>query len=674
MIKRTICTILVFCMMSATANSAFALVIENAEDRTVSEAGIQFIEKFEGFSGKVYSDSSQWYIGYGTSCDAADYPGGISEEEAEKLLREALKKYETSVNSFLTEHDIDLTQCQFDALVSFTYNVGTSWMDSPNHIYMILTGGMENYTDLEMVNAIGIWCHIGKKVNGRLIERRLAEAKLFLIGNYDEDDAQDYSYIIFDPGSGSMEDDIYFYQSGQPYGTFPETKLDGYIFTGWYTSGGKQIGSNQIAGDSLTVTAGWSGGPISAERKLYSDVTEDDWFYTYVSDLSNGNVISGYPDGTFQPGNSVTCGEALKLILLAAGYDAQDAAGSHWASGYLKLAVSKGLVNAENIPDLNAPISRLLVAQIAAKALGFSKLEIQAPFADTSDGYVLSLYENDIITGGYENGVLVYKPESSITRAEISAVVWRITSIDVQVSQIQCGSYWVDVLKDVPVNSYDAGKFHLADGVMYYNSDKVKTCTGIDVSAYQGEINWQKVKASGVDFAMIRLGYRGYTVGSINLDSCFERNIQGALAAGLDVGVYFFSQAVSVEEAIEEARFVLSYIKGYGLTYPVVFDWEALGKTEARTYGLDTETLCQCANAFCGMMADEGYMPMIYFTSYIGYVKYDLSKVLDYEFWYAQYSDKPSFYYDYQMWQYTSGGTVDGISGNVDMNICFADY
>ena len=180
------------------------------------------------------------------------------------------------------------------------------------------------------------------------------------------------------------------------------------------------------------------------------------------------------------------------------------------------------------------------------------------------------------------------------------------------------------------------------------------------------------MKADGVDFAILRVGGRGYTEGGLYADTKFEQNLQGALDAGLEVGVYFFSQAITVKEAEEEARFVLDKIRGYALTGPVVFDWEALGKSEARTYGLDTDTLCRCALAFCELVEEAGYTPMIYLTSYAGYVKYDLSRVMDYPFWFAEYDKAaPTFYYHFQMWQYTSKGSVDGIQGNVDMNLWF---
>lgn len=129
---------------------------------------------------------------------------------------------------------------------------------------------------------------------------------------------------------------------------------------------------------------------------------------------------------------------------------------------------------------------------------------------------------------------------------------------------------------------------------------------------------------------------------------------------------------MSVAEAQEEAYHVLDKLRGHEITGPVVFDWEVIGKREARTYGIETGVLCAAANAFCKIIKDAGYDPMIYITDYAGYVKYDLSEVMDYPLWYARYDvDAPSFYYDFAMWQYSSKGSVDGIKGNVDMDIWF---
>ena len=178
---------------------------------------------------------------------------------------------------------------------------------------------------------------------------------------------------------------------------------------------------------------------------------------------------------------------------------------------------------------------------------------------------------------------------------------------------------------------------------------------------------------AGIEFAMIRVGYRGYgSEGKMMGDTYFQRNIQGALDAGLKVGVYYFSQAVTVEEARQEADYVLEQIAPYPISYPVVFDWERQNYSGSRTQKIpDTETMCRMANAFCEEIQAEGYQPMVYFYQNLAYNNYDLSKIMEHPFWLAQYTDYPSFYYDFEMWQYTSSGRVAGISGDVDLNLRF---
>ena len=313
------------------------------------------------------------------------------------------------------------------------------------------------------------------------------------------------------------------------------------------------------------------------------------------------------------------------------------------------------------------------MARLTAGALGLAPASGPSPFADADDASVTALYEWGILEGSQENGRRLYKPADGIRRAELSALIWRVNCLragETGKAQITYGAYTVDVLEGVPVNGYDPAAFRRKGSVMEYAAGETRL--GVDVSSYQGDIDWARVKADGVDFAILRVGGRGYTEGGLYADTKFEQNLQGALDAGLEVGVYFFSQAITVKEAEEEARFVLDKIRGYALTGPVVFDWEALGKSEARTYGLDTDTLCRCALAFCELVEEAGYTPMIYLTSYAGYVKYDLSRVMDYPFWFAEYDKAaPTFYYHFQMWQYTSKGSVDGIQGNVDMNLWF---
>lgn len=645
----------------------------------LSDDGLEFIKRFEGFTDTAYLDGGVWYIGYGTSCREGEYPDGITEDEAEELLRERVYEYETSLNEWLALQNISLTERRFDALISFTMNAGKTWMENGYRMSDMLKKGADSFSDVEIVNIFGAWCHWNKEVKETLVERRMAEACVFLYGDYYGDYADDFVYLVFNANGGTCESDIRFYERGKSFSDLPVPARSNYTFKGWKTDSGTVLSSTQTADRSMSVSAVWEANSSSPSwSNPYSDVRGNDWYFKYVKDLSIEGVINGFPDGSFRPGEPVTTGAALKLIMLATGYKEQAPTDANWASGYMSRALSDGLL--DEPVDLDAKASRLMIAEVSAKALGLSKVSQASPFSDTDDGAVLALYKAGIVEGSYEDGRLVYKPESSITRAEISAVIWRIKNkentqnTDTHEGQIQYNSHWLDILDDVEVNEYDSGDFYSSNGRIYYDSD-IKTYTGVDVSVYQGDIDWHKVKADGIDFAIIRLGYRGYgAAGTMHLDSNFVSNIEGAMSVGLPVGVYFFSQAITPKEAKEEAEFVLTYLKDYELTYPVVFDWEIIGSTSARTYGLDTKTLCECANTFCGIIEKAGYEAMIYFNTYAGYMKYDLSEINDYDFWFAQYQSKPNFYYGFDMWQYTSSGHVDGIVGNVDLNICFEDY
>lgn len=231
----------------------------------------------------------------------------------------------------------------------------------------------------------------------------------------------------------------------------------------------------------------------------------------------------------------------------------------------------------------------------------------------------------------------------------------------------------LEAKENVPVNEYRTAGFTIDEqGRICYEHNGVRAKAGIDVSFYQGEIDWNAVAADGVEFAIIRLGYRGYTEGTLQMDSRFQENIRGAMAAGLEVGVYFFSQAITPEEAEEEADYVMQALHGYDITYPVVFDWEFItpGKG-ARTDAMDGETLTQCAKAFCRRIAEAGYLPQVYFNQDMGYLTYDLGELKEYSFWLAEYSSRPDFYYHFDLWQYTHSGFVAGIQGSVDWNLDF---
>lgn len=197
---------------------------------------------------------------------------------------------------------------------------------------------------------------------------------------------------------------------------------------------------------------------------------------------------------------------------------------------------------------------------------------------------------------------------------------------------------------------------------------------GIDVSTYQGDIDWEKVAASGVKFVFIRLGYRGYESGLLVKDDRFEDNIRGALQNGIAVGVYFVTQAISVEEAVEEAQFVMENIRPYNVTWPIVLDIEDAASATARTAELSQQARTDHAIAFCETVKESGYTPMLYCNIRWFIEKLDITRITDYDKWFAQYFRKPFFPYAFQMWQYSSTGRIDGIEGNVDYNISFVDY
>lgn len=419
---------------------------------------------------------------------------------------------------------------------------------------------------------------------------------------------------------------------------------------------------------------------MAAGNPVYSDLPESRWSYRYISDLSRQGVINGYPNGTFQPTGSVTYGEAFKLILLSVGVGEPEAQpGKHWAYPYIQLALDNRLVYSFNSAYLDAAPPRLAVARMAARALDLTDISGASPYNDCDDGYVVELYEKGIMDGFLNSdGSRSFRPDKPVSREELATIVWRMRNIDVTKGMFRFNNYWLDVLEGVPASAYTGSQFVGGEnGRLTYSGGYF--AHGIDVSGFQRDIDWQAVAGDGVDFAIIRAGNRLYGKdgsGAVCEDSWFDRNMQGAIAAGLDVGAYFFSSAITVAEAVEEADLVISKLEPYRahVTYPVVCDWEYLGGSQSRAYGVDARIITQCVAAFCQRVEAAGYLPMFYINNYCGYVKLDLSKLTRYPVWYAEYASAPGFRYNFQMWQYSSTGHVAGVGGEVDMNLCFTPY
>ncbi len=208
--------------------------------------------------------------------------------------------------------------------------------------------------------------------------------------------------------------------------------------------------------------------------------------------------------------------------------------------------------------------------------------------------------------------------------------------------------------------------------IRYYDDNSnVLSKKGIDVSSFNGEIDWNKVARTDVDYAYIRCALRGSTEGKLMLDSCYEANIKGATAASIPVGVYFYTQAINETEAAEEAGFLLENIKDYKIDYPIVLDVESL---EGRTDGLSKEQRTKNAIAFLSEIEAEGYKTAIYGNLNTFFNMLDLEALEPYDKWFAYYVYPIYYPYKFSMWQYSSSGEVDGIKGKVDLNVCMKEY
>ena len=226
-------------------------------------------------------------------------------------------------------------------------------------------------------------------------------------------------------------------------------------------------------------------------------------------------------------------------------------------------------------------------------------------------------------------------------------------------------TYYYDPVTHEPVT----GNQVIQGDVYTFGADGAlnRTSRGIDVSKFQGVIDWNAVKADGITFAIIRCGYRGYGTGALVEDSTYRQNIQGAINAGLKVGVYFYSQAINEAEAVEEASMVLSLVSGYSLPLGVYYDTESVAGGRANAISAAERTAC--AVAFCETIRNAGYKAGVYSYASWFYNALNFANISKYNIWIAQYRDTLSFNYKYNIWQYTGSGRVNGINTAVDMNI-----
>ncbi|MBQ4043697.1 MAG: S-layer homology domain-containing protein [Clostridia bacterium] len=430
---------------------------------------------------------------------------------------------------------------------------------------------------------------------------------------------------------------------------------------------------------------------VSEER--FADLTED-WYIDPIQQLRAAGVMKGDENNCANPYDPITREEAVVMLARAflmepseAEMSFPDAASiSDWARGYVAALTEAGFISGSDggnffpaDPLTRAEAVTILDNMITACFYAEGSYDYR-PFQGLADFVIVAADNVDVLN--FDIGGDIFLTEGvdyeSVRFKQVNHYgrVMQYTP-EGYVRHLKAASYIVPINHSLPLCRHDSSKFIKGEnGHMTYADPNVEWWFGVDVSSWQGNnIDWKKLKEEGVYFAFIRVGYRGYESGLLNEDTNFRKNVEGALEAGIKVGVYFFSQALNPEEAMEEANFVLDRIRDYDISFPVVFDWETISSDTARTNDIETEQLCQAANVFCHTVRDAGYIPMVYSNQSVSLLNYDLGRLQEWDFWYAEYKEYPTFYYDFDIWQYGSSGIFKGVpDAYVDTNISFIDY
>lgn len=310
----------------------------------------------------------------------------------------------------------------------------------------------------------------------------------------------------------------------------------------------------------------------------------------------------------------------------------------------------------------------------------FPSQEVMGTVEDTEQGVYYTQEELDAtVSEAVENARLEASVEAlagikqHLADGKSAVEAFRAVYTDDLVVAADGRYHFVPIRDDLKHNAYSVEHLQVLEtGEFQYVEDgQVTSYKGIDVSRFQGKINWYEVAADGVSFAFIRVGNRGYGNGTMVEDPNFESNIKGANAAGVKAGVYFFSQAITEEEAIEEANFVLERIAPYQIDCPVVVDLEMIPGDEGRADSLTPEQRTQMMKVFCDTIAEAGYQPMIYMNLEMAAIRINLEELEGYDKWFAYYNPEMYFPYEYDVWQYSERGTVAGVPEPVDLNIAF---
>ena len=495
-----------------------------------------------------------------------------------------------------------------------------------------------------------------------------------IIGGYDDGTFRPDNSITRGAFAGILDRFLKF-QTASPAGTFSD--LNGNYWEDAILklhASGVYLGNNgaALAGDTITrqqaVTMIGRAFDITGETTTvhYLDADQvSSYAQPYLAEMSARGYITDSSDGYFRPTEPITRAEIVTILdnMIEALVQTSDPY-SQDVEGNLMVNAAEGAV----LQDM-AVSGDLIVAPGVSGPVTLENVTVQGAVRNFSDAAVTDLSQQPEEPEEPE----IIQPSDVYTPTETTGEY--LTYSDQQ----------IPVYAGVERNSFSQGDFEWdpdhPDRLVYTGRD-YRTRFGIDVSAYQNRastnntIDWEAAKADGVEFAMVRIGLRGYGSGSIMEDAFYAQNIDGAMAAGIETGVYFFAQAITVEEAIEEADFVISLLEGHEIDGPVAYDWE-MHDSSYRVYGTTPEMATACAIAFCQRIEEAGYDAMVYAGQYVSYIKYDQGALEPYLSWYPEYKSAsseqlyPTLYYHRDYWQYSSSGTVAGIGGRVDLNLQF---
>ena len=448
-LKRWLCLVLSLCLLCSLLPTVALAAM------TTSEAAIQFIKDNEGFSPTKHYDYQHYSIGYGSACGADEYPNGITEEEADALLRACLVNNERSVNSFLAGKGYEPTQSQYDTMVLLSYAFGDEWKQPGYDLPRLL---VSNPSELELLNCMGDWVNAGGQTLEGLIYRRMRETYIFFHGeyNYSGNIAEDvpYACLRMNPNGGTVSFSRLYTFRGRPYSVYralPVPTRTGYRFLGWFDSKGNQVTDATPAQSVLlSVTAKWEEDnttppvPIDPTTWLFTDVNSEHWFYSAVAAAVNRGLFEGYPDGSFLPNRELTRAMFVQVLYRVAGTPEvtgsnpfMDVMPGQWFRDAVQWAYQNEIVNGMDPAHFapNKAITREQMATILYHFCDGALSGVQADLSAYTDAQTVSSYAQApmawAVGQGLINGVsnTTLAPKNLATRAQAATILMRLVSL-----------------------------------------------------------------------------------------------------------------------------------------------------------------------------------------------------------------------------------------------------